>query len=140
VLCLEVRHHSGERTSEGTLAVERTFELKVGTVPLVLLLLREGVGLCAAHGVIPAGELQQPGHLLHPEVSLLGHVGPAGWAVRQAGEAVAADQMALGALLDGRCDVVQTHRALQQRQQAGGVNQPQLQVGLLHQDRVHAGS
>ena len=55
----------------------------------------------------------------------------------QAGEAVAAHQVALGALLDGRSDVVQAHRALQQGQQAGGVHQPQLQVGLLHQDRVH---
>ena len=55
----------------------------------------------------------------------------------QAGVAVTAHQVALRALLDGRRDVVQADGALQQGQQAGGVDQPQLQVGLLHQDRVH---
>jgi len=137
VLGLEVRHHGGERPAEGALTVERTFELEVRTVPLVFLLLGECVGLGAAHGVVPAGELQQPRYLLHAQVPLVRHGGPAGGTVRQSGEAVTADQVTLDTLLDGRRDVVQTHGALQQGQQAGGVDQPQLQVGLLHQDRVH---
>ena len=137
VLRLQVRHHGGEGAAEGALTVEGTFELEVGTVPLVFLLLGQSVGLSAAHGVVPTGELEQSGHLLHPEVPLLRHVGPAGGTVGQPGEAVTADQVALGALLDGGSDVVQTDGTLQQRQQAGGVDQSQLQVGLLHQDGVH---
>ena len=100
----------------------------------MFLLLTQRVGLRAAHGVISAGELQEARHLLHAQVSLLRHGGPACWTVGEAGETVAAHQVTLRALLDGRSDVVQTDGALQQGQQAGGVDQPQLQVGLLHQD------
>ena len=59
--------------------------------------------------------------------------------MREAGVTVTAHQVTLRALFDGRSDVVQTHGALQQGEEAGGVHQPQLQVGLLHQDRVHPG-
>ena len=48
-----------------------TFQLKVRTVALVLLLLGQWVGLGAAHGVVATRELEQPGHLLHPQVPLL---------------------------------------------------------------------
>ena len=133
VLRLKVGHHGGKRASEGTLAVEWALELEVGAVPLVLLLLGEGMRLRAAHGVVSAGELEQPGHLLHAQVSLLRHAGPAGGAVGEAGEAVGADQVPLDTLLDGRRDVVQAHGALQQCQQGARVDQTQLQVGRLHQ-------
>jgi len=120
--------------------VEGTLELQVGAVPLVLLLLRQGVRLCAAHGVVAAGELEQPGHLLHAQVPLLRHGRPAGGAVREAGKAVCADQVTLDTLLDGRGDVVQAHGALQQREEGPGVDQTQLQVGLLHHHGVHGGA
>ena len=71
VLSLQVGNHSGQGSAEGTLAVERTFELQVGTVPLVFLLLAQRVGLRAAHGVVSAGELEQARHLLHAQVALL---------------------------------------------------------------------
>ena len=45
--------------------------------------------------------------------------------------------MTLDTLFDGWSDVVQAHWALQQGQQAVSVHQSQLQVGLLHQHRVH---
>ena len=60
--------------------------------------------------------------------------------MREAGVTVTAHQVTLSALFDGRSDVVQTHGALQQGEETGGVHQPQLQVGLLHQDRVHPDS
>lgn len=140
VLGLEVGDHGGQGASEGTLAMEGTLELEVGAVPLVLLLLGQGVGLGAAHGVVAAGELEEPGHLLHAQVPLLRHGGPAGGAVGEAGEAVCADQVTLDTLLDRRGDVVQTHGALQQREQGVCVDQTQLQVGLLHHHGVHGGA
>jgi len=87
--------------------------------------------------VVSAGKLEKSGHLLHAQVPLLRHGGPAGGAVGEAGEAVGADEVALDTLLDGGRDVVKTHGALQQGQQGPRVDQPQLQVGLLHQYRVH---
>ena len=55
----------------------------------------------------------------------------------EAGEAVCTDQVTLDTLLDGRSDVIQAHRALQQGEQGASVDQPQLQVGLLHHHGVH---
>ena len=140
VLGLEVGDYGGQRAAEGALAVEGTLELEVGAVPLVLLFLRQWMGLCAAHGVVAAGELEKPRHLLHAQVPLLRHGRPAGGAVGEAGEAVCADQVTLDTLLDGRRDVIQAHGALQQREQRVGVDQTQLQVGLLHHHRVHGGA
>ena len=57
--------------------------------------------------------------------------------MRKAGEAVCADEVALGALFDGRGDVVQTDGALQQGAQTVSGHQTKLQVGLLHQHGVH---
>jgi len=45
--------------------------------------------------------------------------------------------MTLDALFYGRGYVVQTNGALQQGEERVGVDQPQLEVGLLHQHRVH---
>ena len=114
-----------------------TFELKIWAVALVFLLLGQAVGLRAAHGVIPARELEQPRHLLHAQVPLLAHGRPAGWAVGQPGEAVRTHQVALHALFDGWGDVVQADGALEQGEEGVCVDQPQLQVGLLQHHGVH---
>ena len=46
----------------------------------------------------------------------------------------------LGALFDGRGDMVEADGALEEGEQGVGVDGPQLQVRLLHQDRLHPGS
>ena len=56
---------------------------------------------------VPAGEVEEPGDLLHAEVPLRGHGGPAGWAVWEAGETVRTYQVTLNTsqrdtLLKGR--------------------------------------
>ena len=43
----------------------------------------------------------------------------------------------LGALFDGRGDMVETDGALEEGEQGVGVDGPQLEVGLLHQHRLH---
>ena len=80
----------------------------------------------------PAGVVEQPGDLFHGEVPLLRHVAPAGRAVREAREAVDADEVALDALLDGRRDVVQADRALHQRQHRVRLHRAQVHVGVHH--------
>ena len=43
----------------------------------------------------------------------------------------------LGALFDGRGDMVETDGALEEGEQGVGVDGPQLEVRLLHQHRLH---
>jgi hypothetical protein len=52
--------------------------------------------------------------------------------MRQPGEAVDANQVTLGALFDGRGDMVETDGALEEGEQGVGVDGPQLEVRLLH--------
>lgn len=111
MLRLKVGYDGREGSPEGALAVEGALELEVGTVPFVLCLSTQAVRLLASHRVVPAWELQQSGHLtivemklfqrflsylLHPQVPLFCHWRPTCRTMRQAGEAVDANQVTLG--------------------------------------------
>ena len=56
--------------------------------------------------MVSAGEVEEPEDLLHAEVPLRGHGGPAGWAVWEAGETVRTYQVTLDALFYWWRDVV----------------------------------
>jgi len=137
VLRLEVGDDAGEGTAEGALPVERALQVHILALQLVLSLQGQGRGHLASHRVVSARKVEQPGDLLHAEVALGRHGGPAGRAVGQAGEAVAAYQMPLDALLDGWRDMVQTDWTLQQREQLVRVHGAQLQGRRLLQDTLH---